>query len=64
MYVWVGIDVDSQLQKIKSKTRKLEQDIGFLHSNLTLPLHISLKMPFEIDASDLPSIISAICDFV
>ncbi len=49
MYIWVGADVDGQLSKIKEITRKTEDEIGFAHSNFTLPLHISLKMSFCVD---------------
>lgn len=49
MYIWIGIETESQLKTIKEKAQKIENQIGFLHSNFTLPLHISLKMPFKID---------------
>lgn len=50
MYIWIGIDVDSQLNEIKEKAREIEDKIGFDHSNFTLPLHISLKISFPIEA--------------
>ena len=49
MYIWVGADVDGQISIIKEITRKAEGEIGFAHSNFTLPLHISLKMSFRVD---------------
>ncbi len=49
MFIWVGADVDSQLGEIKELTKKVEDEIGFDHSNFTLPLHISLKMSFPVD---------------
>lgn len=49
MYGWIGIDVDSQLSEIKAKASVIERKLGFLHSNFTLPFHISLKMPFDIE---------------
>ena len=48
MYIWIGIDVDSQLTEIKEKAIAAERRIGFCNSNFTLPLHISLKISFPI----------------
>ena len=48
MYIWVGIDVDSQLQDIKQKGLAVEKEIGFALSNFNMPLHISLKISFEV----------------
>ncbi|MBQ9301156.1 MAG: 2'-5' RNA ligase family protein [Clostridia bacterium] len=46
MYIWTGIDVDSQLAQAREAARRIENEIGFAHSNFTLPLHISLKKSF------------------
>ena len=48
MYIWVGIDVDEQLQEIKQKGLAVEKEIGFELSNFNMPLHISLKISFEV----------------
>lgn len=47
MYVWIGIETQSQLKNVKDKAQRIENEIGVSHSNFTLPLHISLKMPFD-----------------
>ena len=49
MYVWIGIDVDSQLFEIKEKVRKIEEEKGFENSVFTLPFHISLKISFSLE---------------
>ena len=49
MYIWTGADVDSQLGEIKELTKRAEGELGFVHSNFTLPLHVSLKMSFYVD---------------
>ena len=49
MYIWVGIDIDDQLSEIKQKTMIAEKEIGFENSNFTLPLHVSLKISFNIN---------------
>lgn len=51
MYIWVGADVDCQLQEIKKAAFIVENEIGFENSNFTLPLHISLKISFFVSDS-------------
>lgn len=50
MYVWIGIDVDSQLAEVKSKAQEIEREAGFPNSNFTLPLHVSLKISFPVES--------------
>ena len=49
MYIWVGIKVEDQLKMVKAQAQRIENEIGFDHSNFTLPLHISLKISFPIE---------------
>lgn len=63
MYLWIGIDVDEQLLSIKEKIAQAETDIGFKNSNLTLPLHISLKMSFEVDHSNYDAIYKTVTNY-
>ena len=56
MYIWVGIDVDRQLQEIKQKGLMVEKEIGFALSNFNMPLHISLKISFEVPEGKYGSI--------
>lgn len=48
MYIWIAIDVDDQLSLIKQEAKRIEQVVGFLESNITLPMHISLKISCPI----------------
>lgn len=63
MFVWIGIDVDNQLEEVKAFTRRAEESIGFDHSNFTLPFHISLKTSFEVDSDVYPHVIDTILDY-
>ena len=60
MYIWVGADVDSQLGEIKELTKKTEEALGLVHSSLTLPLHISLKISFCVDDRIADEVIDSI----
>ena len=62
MYIWVGIDMDSQLQEIKAKTMEAEQRIGFSHSNFTLPLHVSLKISLLVEEGQFDAVVKEISE--
>lgn len=63
MYLWLGINVDNQLQDIQKIAKKIEKEIGFENSNFTLPWHISLKMSFYIQKEQYSAIIDDIICF-
>ena len=48
MYIWTAIDVDDQLASIKQEAKRIEKVVLFKDSNITLPLHISLKISCPI----------------
>lgn len=49
MFIWVAIDVDKQLLNQKEEVKKIEKEIGFEESNISLlPLHISLKISSNV----------------
>ena len=56
MYIWIGIDVDDQLTQIKAAAREVEDRIGFINSNFTLPLHISLKISFPVPDAQVEAV--------
>lgn len=62
MYLWVGINVEEQLENIREKSKLIENRIGFKNSNFTLPLHISLKMSFLINDKDYNLILNEIAN--
>ena len=62
MYIWVGIDVDSQLKEIKECTQAVENELRFKYSNFTLPLHISLKISFEVTDDMFENVIEDILE--
>ena len=37
MYIWVGVEVESQIVEIKKSAFEIEKKIGFENSNFTLP---------------------------
>ena len=54
MYIFVGINVEKTLENIGRKVNEINDNLGYEHS--TLPLHISLKMSFEIDNGKVKAI--------
>jgi 2'-5' RNA ligase len=63
MYIWIGINVDEQLKIIKEKSFIIEKKLGFENSNFTLPLHISLKISFEVENSVYLNVIQTIAEY-
>ena len=60
MFVWVGIDVDGQYDEIRAKAMEVDKEMCFKHSCFTLPMHISLKISFEIDKNQFENIVETI----
>ena len=63
MFVWTAIDIESQLSALKSLKSKMEEKLGIFDSVVNLPLHISLKISFEVSDSLYPQVIDAILDY-
>ena len=60
MYIWIGIDVDQPLSEVRRQAMAIDRELQFQNSCFTLPLHISLKMSFEIEDSLANDVISTI----
>lgn len=65
MHIWTGIDVDSQLPGLREGIRRIENEIGVVHSiaNNALPLHISLKMSFPMPDDRAEEVIDRLAAF-
>lgn len=62
MHIWIGIYVDEELADIKRAAQEIAPVIGFSHPSFTLPMHISLKMPFFTQHAD--AVVSAVSDYL
>ncbi len=62
-YIWFGVDVDGQLRDVRENVRKAEEKYNVRNSNLTLPLHISLKMSFPVSRGIRADVISFLEDY-
>ena len=60
MYIWTGIDVDDQLPGLRQRIGELEERLDISNSNLTLPVHISLKMSFPVEEENVPAVREAL----
>lgn len=57
MLVWLGIDINSQLLEVRKSVEEVNHELNFNSLSLSLPLHISLKMSFEIEESFFNNIV-------
>lgn len=63
MYVWTAINIDDQLNEIKTQAQVIEQDMNFANSAFTLPSHISLKISFFVNDEIYPCVIQTLLDY-
>lgn len=60
MFVWVGINVEEQLKEVRSAVDGVFEKIEISNVTCQLPLHISLKISFEIENSLFESVLADI----
>ena len=60
MFVWVGINVEEQLKEMRSAVDGVFERIDISNVTCQLPLHISLKISFEIENTLFDSVLEDI----
>ena len=60
MYIWTGIDVDSQLHGIGELAKRAMEEVGCVPQGVALPLHVSLKISFEVPDARVGKVIADI----
>ena len=63
MYIWLGIDLDSQLQQLKLSRDNARKQLGMPVDNPNFPMHVSLKISFELPNEIAPKVIGELCDY-
>ena len=63
MFVWTAINIEDQLAELKGLKAEIEKKLGIIDSVVNLPLHISLKISFEVSDKLYPKVIDAILDY-
>ena len=62
MFVWVGINVEEQLKETRMAVDRVFERIDISNVTCQLPLHISLKISFEIKNELFDSVLNDIID--
>ncbi len=62
MFVWVGINVEEQLKETRKAVDGVFERIDISNVTCQLPLHISLKISFDVENSLFDSILNDIID--
>ena len=60
MFVWVGINVEQQLKETRMAVDRVFEKVDISNVTCQLPLHISLKISFEIENTLFESILNDI----
>ncbi len=63
MYIWVAIDVNEQVIKLREVAENYINERGLSSTTFTLPFHISLKISFQIPDDKFEDAVSDIRDF-
>lgn len=64
MYLWIAVDLEDQLQEIREELLRVERLICSNDPALTLPLHTSLKISFEVDEKHANEVRSAVREYL
>ena len=60
MFVWVGINIEDQLKEVRRAVDGVFEKIDISNVTCQLPLHISLKISFEIENSMFNNVLNDI----
>lgn len=63
MYIWVGLNVDRHFSEVKERAKNIDTELNYVNSCFTLPMHISLKMSFEIKEEMFEQVVDALCEY-
>lgn len=63
MYIWLGLNVDEQYLDIREKAKIVDKELKYINSCFTLPLHISIKMSFDVKEEQFESIVNTVCEY-
>ena len=63
MHIWLGIDLDSQLQELKNLLAQIRTKTGMPLENPNFPMHTSLKISFQIPDQLVPQVVDELCNY-
>lgn len=63
MYIWVAIDVNEQVSKLRKVAENYMNEQGLSSTTFSLPFHISLKISFQIPDDKFEDAVSDIREF-
>ena len=63
MYVWTALYIEDELEEVRDRAIGIGEDLGVKCPLTILPLHISLKISFEVEDSRLDECVSVLCDY-
>lgn len=64
MYLWIAADLEDHLQELRDEIVRVESLLHTKDPALTLPLHTSLKISFEVDDALAEDVLRAVRDYL
>lgn len=63
MYIWLGVDLDNQLSSLKTMRDNARKQLGLPVDNPNFPMHVSLKISFEVADNIAPKLMDQLCAY-
>ena len=63
MSVWTALYIEDELEEVRDRAIGIGEDMDVKCPLTILPLHISLKISFEVDDNRLDECVSVLCDY-
>ncbi|MBR6086171.1 MAG: 2'-5' RNA ligase family protein [Spirochaetales bacterium] len=63
MYVWTALYIEDELEEVRDRAIGIGEDLKVKCPLTILPLHISLKISFQIEDSRLDECVGVLCDY-
>ena len=63
MYVWTALYIEDELEEVRDRAIGIGEEMGVKCPLTILPLHISLKISFQIEDSRLDECVSVLCNY-
>ena len=63
MYVWTALYIEDELEEVRDRAIGIGEDLKVKCPLTILPLHISLKISFQIEDGRLDECVGVLCDY-
>jgi len=63
MHIWTAISFEDQLAELRNQCTSISEELALPNPSLTLPIHTSLAISFEVSDEQSPEVITDLTDY-